>query len=231
MVSEFRLSQNLGFNSPHMHLLLTFDPQAKTCITKKKFLNVEVFTGFKDKVGNFMVSLCNDVKGMVSLYEASYHDFERESIMEETWKFTSEHLKNLESHDPESELDMEVKHALELPLHWRIPRLEARWFIDVYERREDVNLILLEFAKWWKQYDLGEKLEFAWDRLVTAFLWTLGTAFEPRFGSWRILNTKIIAQITVIDDIYDVHGTLEELELFTDVVDRWDIQAMKELPN
>ncbi|TXG47239.1 hypothetical protein EZV62_026533 [Acer yangbiense] len=67
--------------------------------------------------------------------------------MEEAWKFTSEHLKNLESHDPESELAMEVKHALELPLYWRIPRLEARWFIDVYERREDVNLILLEFAK------------------------------------------------------------------------------------
>ncbi|KAK4858829.1 hypothetical protein QYF36_022669 [Acer negundo] len=130
--------------------------------------------------------------------------------MEEAWKLKSKHVKNLESHDPESELAMEVKHALELPLHLRIPRLEARW---------------------WKQYDLGEKLEFARDRLVTAFLWTLGTAFEPRFGSWRIRNTKIIALITAIDDIYDVYGTLEELELFIDGVDRWDIQAMKELPN
>ncbi|KAI9198787.1 hypothetical protein LWI28_022144 [Acer negundo] len=166
--------------------------------------------------------------------------------MEEAWKFTSKHVKNLESHDPESELAMEVKHALELPLHLRIPRLEARWFIDVYERREDVILILLEFAKldfnivqgFYRQelltivkYDLGEKLEFARDRLVIAFLWTLGTAFEPRFGSWRIRNTKIIALITAIDDIYDVYGTLEELELFIDGVDRWDIQAVKELPN
>ncbi|KAK2644280.1 hypothetical protein Ddye_019475 [Dipteronia dyeriana] len=73
-------------------------------------------------------------------------------------------------------------------------------------------------------------MEFDRDRLVIAFLWTLGTAFKPRFGSWRILNTKIIPLIIVIDDIYDVYGTLEKLELFTDVVDRWDIQAMKELP-
>ncbi|KAI9198829.1 hypothetical protein LWI28_022722 [Acer negundo] len=190
-------------------------------------------------MGNFTVSLRDDVKGMVSLYEASYYGFEGESIIEEAWKFTTEHLKNLESRDLESNLALEVKHALTLPLHWRTPRLEARWFIDVYERREVVNSILLEFAKldfnivqgfyqeelkqvsrWWKQNELGEKLEFARDRLVVAFLWTMGTAFEPRSGSWRIINTKINALITVVDDIYDVYGTVEELELFTDVVDR-----------
>ena len=44
-------------------------------------------------------------------------------------------------------LAIEVNHALELPLQWRMPRLEARWFIDVYEKRQDMNPILLEFAK------------------------------------------------------------------------------------
>ncbi|KAL5774671.1 hypothetical protein ACOSP7_012228 [Xanthoceras sorbifolium] len=212
-------------------------------------ISQEVFTSFKDKRNSFKACPCDDVKGMLSLYEASYYGFERESIMEEAWQFTTEHLKNLEI-DTESNLAMEVKHALELPLHWRAPRLETRWFIDAYERREDMNHILLEFAKldfnivqgfyqqelkdvsrWWQQYDLGEKLSFARNRLVVTFLWTMGTAFEPRYGSWRIRNTKINSLITVIDDIYDVYGTLEELELFTDVVDRWDIKAMKELPN
>ena len=41
----------------------------------------------------------------------------------------------------------QAKRALELPLHWKVPTLEARWFIHVYEKREDKNHLLLELAK------------------------------------------------------------------------------------
>ncbi|MFQ6644594.1 hypothetical protein Gotur_019234 [Gossypium turneri] len=184
----------------------------------------EVFDGFRDKAGEFMLSLCNDIKAMMSLYVEGDHV------------------------DPI--LTIQVKHAMELPLHWRMRRLEARWYIDVYERQADLNPIVLQLAKldfnilqalhqeelkdlsrWWKNTGLGEKLSFARNRLVESFLWTVGIAFEPRFGSCRKTLTKAIALITVIDDIYDVYGTLDELELFTDAVERWDIKAMKQLPD
>lgn len=52
------------------------------------------------------------------------------------------------------------------------------------------------------------------------FFWTVGVIFEPEFGYCRRMSTKVNALITTIDDVYDVYGTLDELEIFTDVVER-----------
>lgn len=87
------------------------------------------------------------MKGVLCLYEASYLCVQGESTLEQARDFAHRHLgKGLEQNIDQN-LAIEVKHALELPLHWRMPRLEARWFIDVYEKRQDMNPILLEFAK------------------------------------------------------------------------------------
>ncbi|KAK2642369.1 hypothetical protein Ddye_024132 [Dipteronia dyeriana] len=216
----------------------------------------EVFSSFKEEKSesSFKVCLCDDIKALIGLYEASHYGFEGESIMDEAWRFTTDHLKPLLDGDNKATtldpiLAMQVKDALELPLHWRPPRLEAMWFINAYERREDANHVLLELAKldynivqasyqeelkdlsrWWQKYGPGEKLSFARSRLVESFLWSMAIASDPQFGYSRIINTKVIALITVIDDIYDVYGTLDELELFTDAVDRWEVGAMEQLP-
>ncbi|GMP97985.1 hypothetical protein CsSME_00046033 [Camellia sinensis var. sinensis] len=73
---------------------------------------------------------------------------EDESILEEARDFTAKHLKEwLKKERIDPNLGMLVSHSLELPLHWAMPRMEARWFIDAYERRLDMNAKLLEFAK------------------------------------------------------------------------------------
>ncbi|CAL5431431.1 unnamed protein product [Camellia sinensis] len=78
---------------------------------------------------------------------------------------------------------------------------------------------------------MGKKLSFARDRLMECFLGTLGVNFEPQFGYFRRMSTKVYTLITIIDDIYDVYGSLEELELFTNAIERWDISAMEQLPD
>lgn len=44
--------------------------------------------------------------------------------------------------------------------------------------------------------------------------------FEPQYSFAREIMTKAIVMASTMDDIYDVHGTYEELELFTNAIER-----------
>lgn len=62
---------------------------------------------------------------------------------------------------------------------------------------------------------------FTRDRVVELFLWSVGFTPEPKFGYSRIWSTKFGEFITTFDDMYELHGTLDELKLFTDIVERF----------
>ncbi|RWR83481.1 Alpha-terpineol synthase, chloroplastic [Cinnamomum micranthum f. kanehirae] len=212
------------------------------------YASKDVFNSFTDEMGSFKACLCEDTKGLLSLYEASYLAFPGETIMDEAKAFARRHLKNLKGKiDPR--LEEQVAHALELPTHYRMLRLEARWYIDMYEKEESMDSLILELAKldynilqasyqtdvqngyrWWRQLGLTEKLPFTRDRWLECYLFSLSITFEPQYGYGREVLNKVNQMITTIDDVYDVYGTVEELELFTDAVDRWDTSAIQQLP-
>lgn len=81
------------------------------------------------------------------MYEACYFSSEGESIMEAAWSFTSKTLKEILDDIIDPNLSIKVRHAWELPLNWRMPRLEARWYIDFCGRTNNINPALLELAK------------------------------------------------------------------------------------
>lgn len=83
---------------------------------------------------------------VLNLYEASYHSFEDESILDDVRDFTTKYLKENLEHMNEG-ISSLVSHALEIPLHWRVPRIEAKWFIEEYKKRSGIKLELIEFAK------------------------------------------------------------------------------------
>ncbi|MED6119408.1 hypothetical protein PIB30_011473 [Stylosanthes scabra] len=132
-----------------------------------------------------------------------------------------------------------IRSVLEgIPYHHRPSRVEARRYINTYHKKEPHNQLLLELAKldfnmvqslhqqelqqlawWWKDMDLASKLSFARDRLTESFFWSLGMVPNPNFSYCRKELTKLVALLTVLDDVYDIHGTLDELELFTDAVE------------
>ncbi|KAK6283644.1 hypothetical protein POUND7_002596 [Theobroma cacao] len=191
-----------------------------------------------DYEGKFSKSKSTEIKGLLELFEASYLAFEGESILDDAKTFATETLRNIYS-TLDGNLAKEVAHALELSTHWRVQWFDVKWRITMYENNKNTDETLLELAKlnfntvqatlqkdlsdisrWWKNLALMEHLDFTRDRLAESFLCAVGLAYEPRYSCFRKRLTKITTMILIIDDVYDVYGSLEELEQFTKAVDR-----------
>lgn len=52
-------------------------------------------------------------------------------------------------------------------------------------------------------------------------MWPMACFTDPRFSEQRIELTKPISLVYIIDDIFDVYGTLDQLTLFTDAIKRY----------
>ncbi|KAM3377477.1 (-)-camphene/tricyclene synthase, chloroplastic-like [Capsicum galapagoense] len=223
----------------------------------------DILNDFKDEQGNFKQSLCEDTKGLLQLYEASFlsTNTETPNLLDSANTFAMSHLKiylhmnrsnnSNGDHQDNPSVERLVRHALELPLHRMMLRVESRWYLNIYDKIPNANPLLLELAKldfnivqathqedlknlsrWWKSTYLAEKLSFSRDRIVEAFLWVDGMLHEPQKNqNSRTMLTKVVALLVVIDDIYDVYGTLDELKLFTHAVERMEVNAMDELPD
>ncbi|CAN6708169.1 unnamed protein product [Malus baccata var. baccata] len=267
-------------------------------------ISPDVFNKFRAGNGRFEDSLSKDIEGLLSLYEASHLGMlGEEHVLEEAKSFSAKRLRQLlgtlEGED--GLLKQLVQQSMETPLHWRMPRIEARSFIDIYQKDDSRNIDLLELAKldynlvqsvyqreikelsswrrllwvgfgrekmsrarrmeqatrssrvahmeewrgsplpgsaegrpanngWWTDLDFEHKANFSRDRLMENYLWAMGINYEPQFSNCRIGLTKFVCILTVIDDMYDVYGFLDELELFTDAVHRWNMEDKEELP-
>lgn len=51
-------------------------------------------------------------------------------------------------------------------------------------------------------------------------MWPMAILPDPKLSQERVDITKPIAMVYIVDDIFDVYGSLEELTLFTEAVSR-----------
>ena len=85
--------------------------------------------------------------------------------------------------------------------------------------------------RWWRDLGLSKELKFARDQPLKWYIWSMACLTDPSLSEERIEFTKAVSFIYIIDDIFDVYGTLDELTLFTKTVNRWDIGATEQLPD
>ncbi|XP_065862230.1 (-)-germacrene D synthase-like [Euphorbia lathyris] len=210
------------------------------------FVSTDMLNKFKDVEGRFKEELLGDVRGLLSLYEASFLGVHGEDILDEALAFSTAGLNKAHLDSPFSD---QIIDALKRPLRRNVERQVAAHYISDYEQDEghvkcllklaklDFNILqrmeqeeLMDISMWWKDLDFATKLPFARDRIVECYFWPLGVFFEPKYGSGRKLLTKTIAIYSTVDDIYDAFGTLQELELYTQVVESFDTSNKEKLP-
>ncbi|XP_039169740.1 (3S,6E)-nerolidol synthase 1 [Eucalyptus grandis] len=85
-------------------------------------------------------------------------------------------------------------------------------------------------ARWWKELGLGEKMKFARDQPLKWYMWSMAILTDPSLSELRVELIKPISLVYIIDDIFDVHGTVDELILFTKVIKIWDNACAEQLP-
>ncbi|XP_020206642.1 probable terpene synthase 2 isoform X2 [Cajanus cajan] len=213
-------------------------------------ISSDVFRKFKDQSGNFNERLANVIQGMLSLYEAAQLRLQGEEILEEAHNFTLIQLNKSVTSLLSPFLAAQVHHSLGQSLRKGMPRLEAKYYISFYQEDPSHDEKLLTFAKldfnmlqelhqeevssmtkWWIQdLNVSTNMPFARDRIVESCFWILGVYFEPQHSLARRIMIKVIAISSIIDDMYDAYGTIDELELFTNAIERWDICALVDLP-
>ncbi|KAM3216240.1 hypothetical protein P3L10_025681 [Capsicum annuum] len=79
---------------------------------------------------------------------------------------------------------------------------------------------LRDITRWWKELEIVKSLPYVRDKLAEAYFWCLTVYFEPQYNVARKLLTKIVYFLTIIDDTYDIYGTLDELTHLTRAIER-----------
>ncbi|CAL4994540.1 unnamed protein product [Urochloa decumbens] len=207
----------------------------------------DVFVKFRDEQGNIT---SDDVNTLLTLYDAAHVRTRGEDILDNIITYNKRKLQSAMKSGLEPALAEEVQVTLETPRYRRVERVEARRFISVYEKRAERDSTILEFAKldynivqvlyckelkeltiWWEDFKLRtDLLRFARDRLVEMYFWMMAIVYEPEYVYSRILLTKLILFLALLDDIYDNYTSTEDSHVFTTAMERWDEKATEQLP-
>lgn len=74
--------------------------------------------------------------------------------------------------------------------------------------------------RWWNDLGLAQELKLVRDQPLKWYMSSMAVLTDPSFSEERIELAKPISLIYIIDDIFDLYGTINELTLFTEAVNR-----------
>ncbi|XP_035544712.1 (3S,6E)-nerolidol synthase 1-like [Juglans regia] len=206
------------------------------------YVTPDVFNKFKDEEGKFNKDLSEDIEGLMALYEASQLNIEGEDVLDEAGKFCEQLLNAWEKDRDNINHAGVVGNTLGHPYHKSLASFMAKEFFDNSQgssgwlndflqlAKMDFNMEIAQISKWWGDLGLAKELKFARNQPLKWYICSMVCLVDPDLSDERVELTKPISLIYIIDDIFDVHGTLEELTLFTEAINKWDFGTLDQLP-
>uniref|UniRef100_A0A0D9VU90 Terpene synthase N-terminal domain-containing protein n=1 Tax=Leersia perrieri TaxID=77586 RepID=A0A0D9VU90_9ORYZ len=205
------------------------------------WVSADVFDKFRDSTRSFSSVLRNDPKALLSLYNAAHMANPGETMLDDAIAFARCHLEAMSMNgELTSPMAEQVARALDIPLPRFPRRLETMNYLAEYEHEDGHDGVLLELARldyelkalsqWWRELYESVKMSYARDRLVESYFWTCGVFHEEEYSRARIMFAKVFGLLSLMDDTYDVHATLEECHKLNEAIQRWDDSAVSILP-
>ncbi|KAL2343917.1 hypothetical protein Fmac_005202 [Flemingia macrophylla] len=207
------------------------------------YIHQDIFDKFWDKKGKLKQTFCEDVYGLIRLFEASQLSIEGEDYLHGAEESSRQHLNTWLSrfHDhPQAKV---VADSLSYPIHKCLSRFTPTMLqFDKTSSLQELSIVdtemvgslhlkeILAVSKWWKELGLTKDLKFARDEPIKWYMWPMACFPDPRFSELRIELTKPLSLLYIIDDVFDFGASVDDLTLFTDAVKRWDVTAMEQLP-
>uniref|UniRef100_A0A0D9ZJ50 Terpene synthase n=1 Tax=Oryza glumipatula TaxID=40148 RepID=A0A0D9ZJ50_9ORYZ len=163
----------------------------------------------------------HDTRGLLSLYNAAHLLVHGEPELEEAISIARHHLESMTRDcDLNPVLANQVNRALNIALPRTCKRLETSLFISEYEQEEG----------WWRDLYTYVGLNYARDRAVEGYLWSCLVFYEKDLSFTRTFVAKMILLVTLMDDTFDSHATIQECRQLNSAIQRWDESAVTLLP-
>nr|CAB3445366.1 unnamed protein product [Digitaria exilis] len=203
-----------------------------------------------DDTGEFKLALSKDIRGLLNLHDISHMDMGQEASLCKAKEFSSKHLASAIRY-LEPGLARYVRQSLDHPYHLSLMPYKARHHLSYLQSLPNRDtaameeLAIAEFQlnkclhqkemqevkRWWMDLGLSDEIPVVRDQVVKWYMWPMTTLHGPSLSRYRVETTKIISLVYVVDDIFDLVGTQEELSLFTEAIKMWNTAAADSLPS
>jgi (3S)-linalool synthase len=67
--------------------------------------------------------------------------------------------------------------------------------------------------RWWVDLGLSQEIPAARDQVLKWYMWSMTILEGFSFSRYRVEATKVISMVYIVDDIFDLVATQEELSL------------------